>query len=252
MLHPCTTDQDSETIHFLLLIKVIALFNADQHDEANLLLKELTTGCPNADTLACRVVQAYLCVELGLKALDGARHDEAAAISLLLSTPALSHRNSFMRYTRTWSWCLFGWDLESLWQKAHQKHCDALLRAGKLQDAVKSFRYMIHNIDDTTTGNWFEWSNGKLGVRNVAQATILTPISLSFHGKMQRALLYQRKCCPRCTQLRQGYRPIPDGDRPYLLHPMLSLQIVVRKSWEKAMDGSTSRCAEGAMAFIVS
>jgi hypothetical protein len=69
------TDQDPETIHFLLLIKVcysclyfpphqifqaIALFNADQHDEANLLLKELITGCPMADTLACRVVQVSI------------------------------------------------------------------------------------------------------------------------------------------------------------------------------------------------
>jgi hypothetical protein len=70
------TDQDPETIHFLLLIKVccscmvysplhqvfqaIALFNADQHDEANLLLEELATGCPNADTLACRVVQVSI------------------------------------------------------------------------------------------------------------------------------------------------------------------------------------------------
>jgi hypothetical protein len=67
------TDQDSQTTHLLLLIKVcyscltyspfyhafqaIALFNADQYDEANLLIKELTTGCPNADTLACCVVQ---------------------------------------------------------------------------------------------------------------------------------------------------------------------------------------------------
>jgi hypothetical protein len=70
------TDQDSETTHFLLLIKVcyscfayhlllsvfqaIALFGADQHEEANLLLKELAAGCPNADTLACRVVQVSI------------------------------------------------------------------------------------------------------------------------------------------------------------------------------------------------
>jgi hypothetical protein len=66
------TDQDPEIVHFLLLIKVcytclaynllhsvfqaIALFNANQNDEANLLLKELTNGCPNADTRACHIV----------------------------------------------------------------------------------------------------------------------------------------------------------------------------------------------------
>ncbi|KAG2147849.1 MFS general substrate transporter [Suillus bovinus] len=51
------TDLDPETIHFLLSIKVIALFHADQHDETNLLLKELTNGCPNADIRACHVVR---------------------------------------------------------------------------------------------------------------------------------------------------------------------------------------------------
>jgi hypothetical protein len=70
------TDQDSETTHFLLLIKVcyiclaysslhrvfqaIALFNADQHDEANLLLTELATGCPNTDALARDIVQVSI------------------------------------------------------------------------------------------------------------------------------------------------------------------------------------------------
>ncbi|KAG2108178.1 uncharacterized protein F5147DRAFT_800076 [Suillus discolor] len=84
-------DQDPQIIHFLLLIKTIALFNADQDDKANLLLKELAAGCPDADALTCDVVQ------------------------------------------------LFGWDLKSLWVTAHQKHCHALLRAGKLQDAAKSY-----------------------------------------------------------------------------------------------------------------
>jgi hypothetical protein len=70
------TDQDSETVHFLLLIKAgciclayyllrhvfqaIALFNADRHDEANLLLKELTTGCPNTHTRACHIVEVSI------------------------------------------------------------------------------------------------------------------------------------------------------------------------------------------------
>ncbi|KAG1791207.1 26S proteasome subunit RPN7-domain-containing protein [Suillus plorans] len=53
MLHSC--DRDSETVHFLLFIKAIALFSADQHDEANLLLKEL--GCPNADDRTCCIVE---------------------------------------------------------------------------------------------------------------------------------------------------------------------------------------------------
>jgi hypothetical protein len=70
------TNQDPQTVHFLLLIKVcysglvcslshcifqaIALFNADQDDEAMLLLKELSAGCPNADTHACHVVEVNI------------------------------------------------------------------------------------------------------------------------------------------------------------------------------------------------
>jgi hypothetical protein len=66
------TNQDSNTNHFLLLIKVgqihfaysflysvpqaIALFNAAQHEEAMFLVKELAAGCPNFDILGCRVV----------------------------------------------------------------------------------------------------------------------------------------------------------------------------------------------------
>jgi hypothetical protein len=67
------TNQDSKTVHFLLLVKVgqihlacsllysifqaIALFNANQREEAMLLVKELATACPNADILGCRVVE---------------------------------------------------------------------------------------------------------------------------------------------------------------------------------------------------
>jgi hypothetical protein len=70
------TNEDSQIVHFLLLIKVgyiclaqslvhfvfqaIALFNADQHDEAMLLIKELATGCPNADTRACHIVEVSI------------------------------------------------------------------------------------------------------------------------------------------------------------------------------------------------
>jgi len=106
------TDGDLKTVHLLLLVKArqhflpysllpygvqaVTLFNAYQHEEAMLRVQELADACPNADTHACRVVevsitqahvptkfvnfayQAYLCVQLGIKALDDARHNEAA------------------------------------------------------------------------------------------------------------------------------------------------------------------------------
>ncbi|KAG2356060.1 hypothetical protein BDR07DRAFT_1613333 [Suillus spraguei] len=153
------TDQNSQTTHFLLLIKAIALFGADQHDEASLLLKELTTGCPNADTRACHIVQAYLHVQLGIKASHGARYDEAAEhFTAAINCSTLSSKLD-MHHIYEDLVVLFGWDLESLWLTAHQKRCDALLCAGRLQDAMKSYRCMMDASDDITEANCLEWSN---------------------------------------------------------------------------------------------
>ncbi|KAG1838763.1 hypothetical protein F4604DRAFT_1941143 [Suillus subluteus] len=60
------------------MFQAIALFSADQHEEAMLLIKELTAACLNTDPLVLCVVETYLCVQLGIEALDGACHDEAA------------------------------------------------------------------------------------------------------------------------------------------------------------------------------
>ncbi|KAG2738931.1 hypothetical protein P692DRAFT_20757326, partial [Suillus brevipes Sb2] len=70
-------DADYKT-RLLLLIKAIALFNANQHEEAVLRLQELGTTCPNASTLACQIVEAYLHFQVGMNALDDTRHNEAA------------------------------------------------------------------------------------------------------------------------------------------------------------------------------
>ncbi|KAG2337645.1 TPR-like protein, partial [Suillus weaverae] len=171
------TNQDLQTVHSLLLTKAIALFNADQHDEAMLLLKELVAGCPDADTRACRFVEAYLRIQLGIEALDGARHDEAADhFTAAVNSGAFSSRSPIhfmyedlvvVRYDDAYimlfiTGCLvqlFGWDLKSLWQKAHQKRCDALLLAGKLQDAVKSYQHMMDTSDDITKAKCLDWSN---------------------------------------------------------------------------------------------
>jgi uncharacterized membrane protein len=122
------TNQDSKTSHFLLLIKVnqicltyslfhlafqaIALFNADQQEEAMLLVKELAAACLNADILACRVVEVsilrrHLVVNADLCNFH-VRHIYVFSSELkprvtmklpitspLLSMPALSHQNSF-------------------------------------------------------------------------------------------------------------------------------------------------------------
>ncbi|KAG2356044.1 hypothetical protein BDR07DRAFT_1424294, partial [Suillus spraguei] len=152
------TNQDLQTTHFLLLIKAIALFSADQHDEAVLLLKELTTSCPNADTRACHIVQTYLRVQLGIKASDDARHDEAAEhFTAAVNCSALSSASDIHDIYEDLV-VLFGWDLKSLWFTAHTKLCDSLLLAGRLQDAVKSYRYMMDTSDDITKASCLNWS----------------------------------------------------------------------------------------------
>lgn len=70
------TGGDSRTILLLLLIKAcqlllansllhygcqaIALFNANEHEEAMLRVKELVRACTNADILACHIVEVSI------------------------------------------------------------------------------------------------------------------------------------------------------------------------------------------------
>lgn len=148
-------NEEPEAIHFLLLIKIIALFNLDQFEEAMLLLKELTAIRPNADLLACSIVEAHLRVQLGITALNDARHDEAVDhLTAAINSSAFS--SNFIREDFV---VLFGWDLKSLWQKAHQKRCDARLWAGRLEEALQSFRHMMDTTDNDTKASCLDWSN---------------------------------------------------------------------------------------------
>jgi hypothetical protein len=123
------TNQDSKATHFLFLIKVyqnhlvypllhlafqaIALFNADQHEEAMLLVKELAAAFPKADRLGCRVVEVSVLRRHLVIDADPCnfhiRHTyvfsselkprvtmKLPITSLPPSTPALSHQHSFI------------------------------------------------------------------------------------------------------------------------------------------------------------
>ncbi|KAG0700213.1 hypothetical protein DFH29DRAFT_1056384 [Suillus ampliporus] len=158
------TNEDSKIIHFLLLVKATVLFGADQHDEAMLLVKELAAACPSNDRLGCHVVEAYLCVQLGINALNGARHDEAAEhFTAAVNSAAFSSTAAIHSIYKDLV-VLFGWDLKSLWQNAHQKRCDALRQAGRLEKALKSYQYMMEMSDETTKASCLDWSTGKSSV----------------------------------------------------------------------------------------
>ncbi|KAG2337934.1 hypothetical protein BDR05DRAFT_969717 [Suillus weaverae] len=151
------TNQDSKTNHFLLLIKAIAVFSADQHDEAMVLIKELAAACPTSD-LGCRVVEIYLRVLLGINAFDGARHDEAADhFTAAVNSGAFSSKDFHEIYEDLT--VLFGWDLASLCLTAHQKRCEAFLSAGKPDEALEAHKFMIDAIDESAEASCLDWSN---------------------------------------------------------------------------------------------
>ncbi|KAG2354019.1 hypothetical protein BDR07DRAFT_1431067 [Suillus spraguei] len=136
----------------------IALFNADQHEEALLLIKELAVACPNTDPLARRVVETYIRVQLGIKALDGSHHDEAADhFTAAVTSGAFSSKYIHQIYEDLT--VLFGWDLESLCLTAHQKRCQAFLSAGKPDEALEAHKYMMDVIDEPTKASCLDWSN---------------------------------------------------------------------------------------------
>ncbi|KAG2345951.1 WD40 repeat-like protein [Suillus weaverae] len=152
------TNQDSKSNHFLLLIKAIALFSVDQHDEAMLLIKELAAACPTTDLLGCRLVETYLRVQLGIKAFDSARHDEAADhFTVAVNSGAFSSKYIHLIYEDLT--VLFGWDIESLCLTAHQKRCRAFLSAGKPDEALEAHQYMMDTIDESAKASCLDWSN---------------------------------------------------------------------------------------------
>ncbi|KAG2128626.1 uncharacterized protein EDB93DRAFT_168427 [Suillus bovinus] len=151
-------NQDSETNQFLLLIKAIALFNADQHEESLLLIKELAAACPDTDPLARLTVETYLRVQLGIKALDDARHDEAVDhFTAAVNSTAFSSKYIHFLYQDLI--VLFGWDLESVLLTTHQKRCQAFLLAVKPDKALEAHKDMIAAIDEAARASCLDWSN---------------------------------------------------------------------------------------------
>ncbi|KAG2054937.1 WD40 repeat-like protein [Suillus hirtellus] len=147
---------DLKTDHFLFLIKAIALFNAHEHQEAILRIRELAT-CPNVDLVACHIVEAYLRVQLGNIALKGAHYNEAVEHFTVAANASIFFYKSPIHLTYDGFVVLFGWDLKSLWQTANRKQCHALFRAGSLRAAVESYQSMMDKIDEDMKADLRAW-----------------------------------------------------------------------------------------------
>ncbi|KAG2335872.1 hypothetical protein BDR05DRAFT_971370 [Suillus weaverae] len=154
-------DEDLNKTRLLLLIKAIALFNANQHEEAILRVQELATTRPNPNTLACNIVEAYLHVQMGINALDDARRNEAAG-HFIAAVNAINFPSTSAIHSKYDIFVvLFGWDIKSLWRTAHQNWCHELLQAGRLPEAIKAYRYMMDRADEATKACCLDWSTGK-------------------------------------------------------------------------------------------
>lgn len=153
--------------------QVIALFNANEHDQAIQRIGELSST-PHNDPIPSRIVEAYLHVELGRIALQDEHldfgleeiipptlhaDDVASAVGHFTTAVnassfffGLSIHTKYEVFTE-----LFGWDLKSLWEIANKQHCRALLLAGKHGEAFKSFYSMIDKCDEPTQASLRTW-----------------------------------------------------------------------------------------------
>jgi WD40 repeat protein len=153
-----STNGVSRTTHLLFLIKAIALFNANKHEEAMLRIKELATDFPDIDPVACRVVETYLRVQLGTIALNSWLH-KLEAVDHFTSAVRSSADFSKLQIHHTYGdlIVLFGWDLESLWQTSRKQLCCALIRVGRVGEAFTTYESLLDASDEATKSSLRAW-----------------------------------------------------------------------------------------------
>ncbi|KAG1804852.1 uncharacterized protein HD556DRAFT_485881 [Suillus plorans] len=142
---------------FLYLIKAIALFNANRHEEAMLRVDQLAAD-PSADPIACGIVVASLRLQLGIIAFNGARHNEAVGhFSAAVDASAVLARSLVPTALEAFT-VLFGWDIAALWSTSNKRLIRALLGAGRLGEAFESYRFAMDASADITKTNLRSWA----------------------------------------------------------------------------------------------
>ncbi|KAG2745543.1 hypothetical protein P692DRAFT_201868462 [Suillus brevipes Sb2] len=116
------SNHDLITVNLILLIKAVALFNANYHDEAMRRVQDLAAASAyqHFDTLPYRIVNSYLRAQLAMTAFDDGRYSEAAD-RLSESIADLVSRGASFEPNLQIFLVLFGWDLDSLWKTANKK-----------------------------------------------------------------------------------------------------------------------------------
>ncbi|KAG0698960.1 hypothetical protein DFH29DRAFT_1081516 [Suillus ampliporus] len=146
------SDRHPITVDLLLLIKAVALFNANYHDEARRRVQGLVTAYQHSDTLSCRVVNKWLSKTGGTVKRADRLNECIPCVTDFFSCGAL-----FEPRLKIFT-VLFGWDLDSLWQTVNQRRCEVFLRADRLIEAVQSHQYMMRIIEEDAKDSDLKWS----------------------------------------------------------------------------------------------
>ncbi|KAG2155339.1 WD40-repeat-containing domain protein [Suillus bovinus] len=147
------------TSHLLFLIKAIALFNANEHDEAIMHVKDMAEASLNndADLRACNVVQTYFYAEMALAGSEGNIHDKAIeyiTTAIKIATACSLETMDISVYTEFD--VLFGWMLKSLWQKINKYRCLILFRASNI-GALECYRLLMESCDKDERDSLVAW-----------------------------------------------------------------------------------------------
>lgn len=163
--------------HLLPLIKAIAIFNTNAHEDAFKRVSDMANGSSGPDSLACKVVQIYFYAEMAFAASKVNNRDKAikyidAAIkiadSLSLKTMDFSLYTEFV--------VIFGWDLESLWLTIKKYKCLILLRTCDIE-SLEYYRLLMKECDEAQQDSlrlWFTQFKGVLGCMSSPQPALAT------------------------------------------------------------------------------
>ncbi|KAG0706091.1 hypothetical protein DFH29DRAFT_1025833 [Suillus ampliporus] len=179
-------DRDPISVDVLLSIKAVALFNANRHDEAMRRVQDLAAAYQHSDTLLCSVVNSYLSVQLAIIAFEDGWYSEAAdqLNDIIPSITNLCSLRTLFEPRLKIFMVLFGWDLDSLWQNANQRRCDALLHVDQVVEA-KDSNLRLKGDAAATAGNY------ETAIELYSTAIALDPSCHSLFTHHSRAKLAQ-------------------------------------------------------------
>ncbi|KAG2135230.1 uncharacterized protein EDB93DRAFT_833135 [Suillus bovinus] len=157
---------DSAT-HLLFLIKAIATFNANEHDEALVHVKDMaeTYHDSAADFLACSVVQIYFYAEMAFTAAQGNIRDKSIEYinaAFKIATACSLEKMDMSVYTEFD--VIFGWNVKSLWQKINKYRCLILLRTCNIE-ALECYRTLMDSCDKAEKDSLIAWFAAYKGVK---------------------------------------------------------------------------------------